>query len=344
MFCIDTHGAPDGRTVAVAVSAFHVIASLLPTISLAQADSPFFVHLSLYRPHPPWVAPEPYDTMYQGRTALTPRVSAVSKREEASLHPWLEFALQASPAPNSAERLAALQEAYYGLVSEVDTQVGRVLDWLRESGQLHRTLIVLTSDHGEQLGDHFLLGKLGFFEASYHIPMIVRDPRAIADATRGTRVSAFTEHVDVVPTMLEFIGAVTPHQCQGRSLLPFLHGVTPARWRTEAHFEFDFRDVLEERYETALTLDSVECSLVVLRGPRYKYVHFACLPPLLFDLESDPNELVNVANDPAMQPVVLQCLQRLMSWRMTHSDERLSSCAASEKHGTVKRRAAASVP
>ena len=140
-------------------------------------------------------------------------------------------------------------------------------------------------------------GKTGYFDQSYHIPLIVRDPRASADATRGRTVDAFTENVDIMPTMLDWLGVGVPHACDGRSLIPFLiSSAAPADWRSEAHWEFDFRDPDRRRAERALGIPLHACTLNVIRGDRYKYVHFAALPPLLFDLHEDPEELHNRAD------------------------------------------------
>ena len=94
-------------------------------------------------------------------------------------------------------------------MSRVDAEIGRLMSRSsRRGGLWDRTLIIFTSDHGEELGDHWLIGKGGYFDESYHIPLIVRDPRA--GAARGMRVSRFTENVDIMPTMLEAIGAPIP--------------------------------------------------------------------------------------------------------------------------------------
>ncbi len=107
-------------------------------------------------------------------------------------------------------------------MSEVDAAIGRVIACLKETGRWDKTLIVFTSDHGEQMGDHWLLGKCGYFDASYRIPLIVRDPRR--PKAHGTAVDSFTENVDIMPTMLDALGLDIPVQCDGRSLRPF--------WRT----------------------------------------------------------------------------------------------------------------
>src|ERR1700743_3374952 len=112
--------------------------------------------------------------------------------------------------------------------------LGRVFAFLKQTGRWDNTLIIFTSDHGEQMGDHWLLGKCGYFDASYRIPLIVRDPRGLADASRREIVESFTENVDVMPTMLDALGLDIPVQCDGRSLAPILEiGRAPANWRAE---------------------------------------------------------------------------------------------------------------
>eukprot|EP01043_Picozoa_sp_COSAG02_P072628 COSAG02_NODE_13767_length_1351_cov_1.412141_1_plen_172_part_10 len=170
-------------------------------------------------------------------------------------------------------------------------------------------LYLCDCSHGEQLGDHYLSGKQGFFESSYHIPMIIRDPRPQAAGQYGTVVDQFSEHVDVLPTIMEWLGADVPIQCDGFSLLPFLQpgaarDVPPPGWRNEAHWEYDWRDVSIDaaegghrpEAEQRLGLTMHQCGLMVSRSKRWKYVHFTNLPPLLYDLTVDPHEQNNLAN------------------------------------------------
>lgn len=311
---------------------------------MQTATEPFFVHLSLLRPHPPWVAPAPYDTMYSP-ASIPAFVRRPTREQESEVHPWLREVLTGKKVGGDTlltdDELRFMAAVYYGLLTEVDDQLGRVFDWLRASGTLDRTLVVLTSDHGEQLGDHHLLGKIGFFDQSYHIPLIIRDPSARADVTRGGAVTKFTEHVDIMPTLLEWIGVRPPAQCEGVSLLPFLHASLsgPARWRTEAHWEYDFRNVLDPTLEQRLEVSLYQSNLAVIRGERYKYVHFAGLPPLFYDLQTDPEELVNQAQNPAYQALVLQYAQKLLSWRMTYDDAALAYQSVSDI-GLVERNVA----
>lgn len=286
---------------------------------IGGASAPWCVHLSLTRPHPPWHAPEPYNRMYPPAELPDP----IAAPEGEDVHPYLANVLASHAAAPDEPRRRRLTSSYLGLISEVDDNLGRLFAFLKERGDWDNTLIVFTSDHGEQLGDHGLMGKLGFFDASYHVPMIVRVP---GGAARGARVEAFTEHVDIMPTLLEWLGLELPAQCDGRSLLPFMaEGSAPDGWREAAHWEYDFRDIEHpERLQNALGLVPSECTLNVLRSETGKYVHFAGLPPIFFDLTDDPDETRNRANDPACAQAVLEHAQALLSWRMRHDEHLLT--------------------
>jgi arylsulfatase A-like enzyme len=301
---------------------------------LADCAEGWFLHVAYLRPHPPFIAPEPYNAMYDPADVPTFHRAADPQREGGQ-HPWLAHHLaktRAMPLPEQDQPLlgslddAALRQlraTYYGMVSQVDDELGRLFAALRASGAYDRTLIIVTADHGEQLGDHWMIGKDGYFDAAFNIPLVLRDPRT-PRAARGVTVDAFTEAVDIMPTVLEFLGLAVPPQLDGRSLAGFLAGAAPADWRREVHWEYDFRDLRCLEPESALGLDSEQCNLAVIRDARYKYVHFAGLPPLFFDLAEDPDELSDRAGNPAYLPLVLGYAQKLLSWRMNHDDRTLS--------------------
>ena len=291
-----------------------------------QAGAPWFVHAAYIRPHPPFVAPVPYNTMYDPDSMPGP-VRHPTFEAEGAAHPLLAGAVMIPGlrGPDDEAELRQERATYYGMMSEVDAQIGRLVEGLRERGAWDDTLVVLTSDHGEQLGDHWLTEKLGWFDQSYHVPLIVRDPRRDADATRGRVVEdRFTENVDVMPTILEWIGVTPPVQCDGASLLELLQGGTPAHWRDAVHWEWDFRDPTGRLSQEMFGIGIDECSLAVLRDERGKYVHFAGMPPVFYDLERDPDELVNRAADPAYGASVLEYAQRLLSLRMRNTERTLT--------------------
>jgi arylsulfatase A-like enzyme len=304
-----------------------------------ERDTPWFAHLSFLSPHPPFIVPEPYNSMYDPADATAFR-RAASWQAEAESHPYLAYDLDRQQRANfrpgadgkvrdwgddSFRRLRAL---YYGMISEVDAQLGRIWQAIKAAGSWDDTIIVLTSDHAEMMGDHFMLGKGGFFDGSFHIPLIIRDPRHRTAA--GVSIDRFTEAVDIVPTLLDLLDEEPPPHLDGRSLKPFLDGREPDNWREAAHWEFDFRSVADGDAERHFGIGPRQCNLAVVRTENFKYVHFGGLPPLLFDLEKDRDELTNVAADPAYLPVRLELAERLLAWRAEHLDQSLALAELTE--------------
>jgi arylsulfatase A-like enzyme len=259
-------------------------------------------------------------------------VRARSLEEEAAAHPWLAAKLALPQDDSWYGKPASLDEAqirqaravYYGLIAEVDDHIGRIVAALAARGDLEDTLILVTSDHGEMLGDHWLLGKAGFFPQAFRVPLIVVDPSP--GAARGRMVEAFTEQVDLMPTILERLGLEVPLQCDGRSLVPWLDGATLGSWREAAHYEHDFRDVETREFETVLNLPSEHCALAVRHGDRYSYIHFNGLPALCYDLAADPQQFHDIAADPLRAPEVLEQAQAMLTWRMNMAERRLTGC------------------
>jgi len=296
----------------------------------------WFIHAVFLRPHPPLIAPAPYNTLIDAGSVRA-AVKHPDRDTERAVHPFLDAWLRQQGNPAYFESqvdvqalpetdLADIRAVYFGLIAEVDAQVGWVLDHLRASGELDETLIVFTSDHGEMLGDHWCWGKGGWFEASNHVPLIVFDPRA-PTAARGRRVDAFTESIDIMPTVLDWLGLEIPHEANGLSLLPWLSGQAPAAWRDAVFWEFDFRTPHSQLAERHFGLTSDQCTLNVLRDEAYKYVHFTAQPPLLYDLRDDPGELTNLAARPGMAPVIARYARRLLSHRMLHAERTLANAA-----------------
>ena len=176
-----------------------------------------------------------------GRVPTRPTTSSCRSRQwpSATRCTTLRWACLRRPRHVTKPACGAMRAQYYGMISEVDDQLGRVWDALARTGQFDDTVVVVTSDHGEMLGDHGLKEKLGWWEQSYHVLGMVRDPRH--PETHGTVVHAFTENVDVAPTLCDAMDIDVPAQCDGYPA----HAVPPRRdarrWRTAAHWEYDWR-------------------------------------------------------------------------------------------------------
>jgi arylsulfatase A-like enzyme len=207
-----------------------------------------------------------------------------------------------------------------GLVAQVDAHVGRVVRMLRESGRLHATLIVFTSDHGDFLGDRGLGEKELFYDEIVRVPLIVVDPDPRADATRGTCESRFVEGIDLASTFVDALGLAGATYCEGRSLLPLLRSEAVPDWRGDVLCELDFSF---RRARLVLNRAPGECSAQMLRTAQWKYVHWQGMRPQLFDVASDPLELTDLGAD-ARYAVIRNLLR-----------ERLLDKLAALKRGTT---------
>ena len=283
---------------------------------LTTQESGWFAHLSYLRPHPPYAAAGEYATLYDPDDVTMP----IPPVEPDQRHPLHEMALgvRASAAPHDETALRHLRAQYYGMISEVDANLARVVDAIEARGEWADTLVVVTSDHGDQLGDHGLIQKLGFFPQSYHILGIWRDPRLSAS---GRVVERFTENVDLAPTLAHALGVEIPAQFDGRVLTPLLTGEN-TEWRTSAHYEWDYRAHFIATATAPWPFDRSlsRRNLAVAVSEDLAYVQFADGSYRCYDLGRDPTwrtECVDAAR-------VLRAAQEMLVWRHEHLERQFT--------------------
>ena len=286
---------------------------------LGRRDGPWFAHLSFLRPHPPYAAAGRWASEFAPDEVDLP----IPPAPASDRHPFHDAALllSASAAPTDEAALRRLRSQYYGMIADVDAQLGRIWDELARHGQWEDTFVLVTSDHGDQLGDHGLLGKLGYFEESYRVLGIVRDPRR--PEAHGSVVERFTENVDLFPTLCEALGLAIPAQCDGLPLTPFLEGEPPPWWRSAATWEFDWRylslpgQAFDWPWDRRLERDN----LAVRRSDDAAYVQFGDGTWRCFDLAVDPTWRTQI-RDPDR---VLGYAQSMLTWRAEHADRTFTS-------------------
>jgi len=264
---------------------------------------PWFLKVSFARPHSPYDPPERFWKMYGGAAIPKAGVGAWAAR----------YACLGQKLPPDTwrgdlgeEQVSRSRQGYYGSVTFVDEQVGRILDGLRARGWLEDTLILFTADHGDMTGDHHLWRKTYAYEASARIPMLLRWPENLVSARRGQVLAQPVELRDVLPTFLDAAGAgADEKRFDGRSLLGLVRGKTEG-WREYIDMEHDVC-YAKENHWTALT------------DGRTKYIFHAMTgEQQLFDLEKDPGELQDLAREP-------EHAARLKLWRgrmVKHLSER----------------------
>lgn len=278
----------------------------------AQSDKPFFLWTSFHDPHPPYVVPEPWASMYDPENMKPGRMSAgehdrnaphFGKTQEANpdFGDW-HIPFEAHGCGSHVYDREALKKdmaVYYGMMSFVDQEVGRILDRLDELGIADNTLLVFTTDHGHFLGQHGLVAKGPFhYEDMLRIPFIVRWPDRVPAATVS---SALQSLVDLTPTFLDAAGLGEPTHLQGRSQLFSWTGQKAVR---------DFV-LCENRHNPHMP------HVVTYVGERYKITLYKEGDiGELFDLLEDPLEINNLWSDPGSvelkQQLLQACVQGLM--------------------------------
>ena len=279
---------------------------------MTQATAPWCCHLSYIKPHWPYIVPAPYHDMYGPEHILPP---LRSEAERVGTHPVFETFMstpvgQAFSQDHVREKVIP---AYMGLIKQCDDQIGRLLAWMEETGRMQDTMIVLTSDHGDFLGDHWLGEKTFFQDSSTKVPLIIYDPSAEADATRGTVCDALVESIDLAPTFVAFAGGEVPdHILEGQSLLPILHGTTTETTRDYVFCEYDFSAT---GIAQKLNVDVRDCQMFMIASKSWKLIHFeGGFRPMLFDLENDPHELNDLGESNAHGEVIDRLQQALSDW------------------------------
>lgn len=274
-------------------------------------ETPWCLHLSYIKPHWPYIAPAPWHARH-GADHVLPGNRGLG---EAEAHPVLDAFRQhpESIVFREDECRDTVIPAYMGLIEQIDDHLGRLFDFMAGRGLLDDTLIVFTSDHGDYLGDHGLGEKELFYEEALRIPLIIADPSADADGTRGAVVEEMVEAIDLVPTFVERLGGEVPGQrLEGRSLVPFLLGTDGASgWRDAVFAECDYSLRHARRTLDLAPMDARAC---MIRTDRWKYVHHVQFRPELYDLENDPLEQRDLGSDPGHASVRDGLQQRLLDW------------------------------
>lgn len=290
-------------------------------------DTPWCLHLSYIKPHWPYIAPAPYHALY-GPEHLIPANRHEDERHDP--HPVYAAFLNHEESDNFArdEVRETVIPAYMGLIKQIDDHLARLWLFLEERGLFENTMIVVTSDHGDYLGDHWLGEKELFHEESVRIPLVLYDPDQAANATRGTADFRFVEAIDLAPTFVAAAGGEPPaHILEGRSLTSLTRG-TAQEWRNYAISECDYA-FRAARRELGIAPDKARA--VMIRNEDWKYVLYESFRPQLFDLQADPNELHDIGDDPKYQEVRARLHEHLFEWarnqkmRVTISDAQVEA-------------------
>lgn len=273
-------------------------------------DDPFFLAVNFWGPHAPYLPSEPYASMY----------------DPADIAPWANFgdAFEGKPPiyrrcrdafigegnpPRSWEECAQWAALYFGFATQIDAQIGRLLDALRRHGLEDNTAVLFSCDHGDFTGCHGGMHDKGgiMSQEIYHIPLICRIPGTPAGAVRDAPVN----NMDLPKTILSLAG-VAADGLDGHDLYPLIEqGDDPDRpdYTVSECFGHHFA------YETRMVIHD-----------RFKYVFHPAATDELYDLRNDPWETTNLARRPDFHPVLTGCRERLIDWAKGTGDELCVLC------------------
>lgn len=280
--------------------------SLAKLAELIEDGKPFFLRVSYNAPHIPilvpprfMVAPDQVNLPYP-----TPEELAAKSRFE-----HMQLAQYSSVLHLDQKELQSARGSYYGLVSFVDFQIGKIVKFLEDRGQLDNTLIIITSDQGLQLGEHGLHKKRNFYEQTVTVPLIFSWPGGLP---QGKVIDELVELIDLFPTVMDLVGFDIPEGIAGRSLMPLIRGEVTS-WRPLVFSEIDH----SQSVYTALRVQSGR--RVMVRSKQWKLIYFrdervSHEDGTLYDLIADPGEKTNLFADPEYVDVVESLQQSVDKW------------------------------
>ncbi|MDB2508266.1 sulfatase-like hydrolase/transferase [Planktomarina temperata] len=283
----------------------------------ARTDGrPWMCHLSYIKPHWPYIVPAPYHEMYDERHILPPVRSDMERETD---HPLVRAYHNARVCKSfSRDHLREhVIPAYMGLIKQLDDNLGRLFAWMDAEGFSENTIIAFTSDHGDYLGDHWMGDKDFYHEAAVKVPLIIADPRPEADGTRGLVSDALVEMIDLPATFMQALGcAPKPHVIEGRDLTSILHGKDGFSRR----YVISEHDYHWSEMAVALGQPQEDAHTTMIFDGRWKYIRCEGFRPVLWDLQNDPDELVDLgaSEDPLCVKTRARMESALLKWATRH--------------------------
>jgi arylsulfatase A-like enzyme len=270
--------------------------SAIEFLQTQDGKKPFFAYLAFTAPHDPRQPPEAYRQMYYRSLPPLPANflpqhpfdnGMVKDLRDENLAAW----------PRNEKVIRDQLAEYYGLITHLDEQIGRVLAALEKSGQAENTIIIFAADNGLALGSHGLLGKQSVYEHSMRTPLIVAGP----GIPKGKSTRAFTYLLDLFPTLCDVLGVAAPADLEGESLRPLWTGK-------------------KQSIRESVFLPYIQIQRAV-RDDRWKLIAYPKLGHLqLFDLQSDPNETTHLIDRPQHANHVRRLLALMKQWQARVGD------------------------
>lgn len=270
-------------------------------------DDPWCLHLSFIKPHWPYIVSPPYHDMFSAKDMIPPNRSDDEKSDPHPVYAAYRSHIESTTFSDDAVREAVVP-IYMGLIKQMDDHLARLFQFLKDRGTYEDTFIVMSSDHGDYLGDHWLGEKELFHDESVRVPLIIVDPQA--NQTRGTVCEELVQAIDLVPTFVELAGGGgLDHILEGASLLPIM------REKIKGHeFIVSELDYGQRPAGIELEKDPKDSRAYMVLSKRWKYIYFEGYSPQLFDLTNDPNELNDFGTSADHTNILAEHQQLLFDW------------------------------
>jgi arylsulfatase A-like enzyme len=262
-----------------------------------KGEEPFFLYTAFTAPHDPRTPPKEFAKLYNPDTIpLPPNFATAHPFDNGELHVRDE---DTAPHPRSPKRIQRELADYYGMVSSMDYNIGRIMAALEKSGQADNTIVVFTADHGLALGQHGLMGKQNLYDHSTRVPLILKGPGIAA----GVKSDALVYSWDLFPTLCDLVQVPTPAGLDARTLAPVMRGETQTH-RAEIHALYrDFQRMV--------------------KNDRYKLIEYVVgneRHTQLFDLQNDKWEMHNLAVNPEVAGALASLRSSLGEWQVACGD------------------------
>jgi arylsulfatase len=285
---------------------------------LARGDQPFFLYASFWKPHSPYEIAAPYESMYDGVDIPVPEHFTEEDLKKLP-EPLQKLILRdsGSALKIDRERLEWMYRSYYGAITQVDHEIGLILDTLEASGKASNTIVVFSADHGQQLMEHGVIDKNCFFEHSVRVPLMMRAPGRVKPGNYNQLI----ETIDLLPTLFDFIGLPEPVEVQGRSFAPLIADMGRPYTPHDAVFS---ENIIPEvitggkkdlPFEKGRGVDGIRHpDAKMVRTDRWKYNYYPDGYSELYDLQSDPGENTNLTGRPEHHALEEEMRTRLLNW------------------------------
>ncbi len=281
--------------------------------------APFSVSVGLMLPHPPYVAREEDFAPYADSITPPSKPRDFDEVQHPYLRAWWEHTGLADGVTD--EMTQRSRAAYWGLVQRVDIMIGQILAALHANDLADDTLIVYTSDHGDMVGEQGLWWKHVFYEESARVPLILHWPGVIEP---GQRSSSVVSALDVTATMLDALDAPPLPHSPGRSLLGLVSDAHPTPdWENVAFSEYCADEYVPQSVDQGRTYQRM------IRQDEWKLIYYHGFAPQLFNLQDDPGELIDRADDPACASIREELLARVLDgWNPDAIAEKIAALRA----------------